>query len=355
MYSGKKHAVIGSQDRSRRARLLVGLTALGLCATLITLFPVALPATADYRAEQAEELVEACAVVVDGSVAVTVESEEAARELLDELRQRYETPVTESAAFRESVELRSCQVSAEDVAGHDGAMAVLDPESAGSPFALTVLTLATVDRVEAVPHESETVWIEDNYSDEIEITQAGADGEAKNTYEVIYRNGVEELATLTSSETVKEPVTEIVEKGALPGSRYDSHGFYIWPTTGVITSKFGGRKVSVGSSNHKGIDIGNSAGTQVVAADSGTVFFAGKNAGYGNLIQIRHDDGTVTRYAHLRKILVSEGDRVCQGQLIGEMGRTGVATGNHLHFEILPDGKTQVNPLTCLTGELQRY
>ncbi len=356
MFSERRRETIVSRARARRIKLLAGMTALGLCLTVTALTPEPV-AAAVYREEEAavdSGLIEAVAMTVDGVHAVTVDSEETARTILNEIRAGYLTPRTESAAFRERVELLPCLTAPEYVMAPADARALMDPENTASPVALTVLTMATVTREEAVPFATETVLIPDGYEDETSVTRAGVDGAARNTYRVIYENGREELATLTDSETVAAPVNEIVTQGALTGSRYDSRGTYIWPTTGVLTSKFGGRKISIGSSNHKGIDIGNSAGTPVVAADGGLVIFAGKNGGYGNFVAIEHDDGAVTRYAHMRKLLVEEGQRVAQGQQIGEMGRTGTATGNHLHFEILPDGETRVDPVGLLTGELQR-
>lgn len=356
-YENHRETVL-SRVRARRVKLLAGMTALGLCLTLTALIPEPVSATAVYREAGAaadSDLVEAVAITVDGVHAATVDSVETAQALLAQIKRGYETPATESVAFRESVELLPCLASPECVMAPADAGALLDPENTASPAALTVLTLATVTREEDVPFETETVLIPDQYADETSLTRSGVNGRAVNTYSVIYRNGQEELATLTDSETLTAPVNEIVTRGALPGSRYDSRGVYIWPTTGVLTSKFGGRKISIGSSNHKGIDIGNAAGTQIVAADGGQVIFAGKNGGYGNFVAILHDSGAVTRYAHMRKILVEVGQRVAQGQPIGEMGRTGTATGNHLHFEILPDGETWVDPVSLLTGELQRH
>lgn len=358
LFYERHRKTVASRVRAGRVKLLAGMTALGLCLTLTALTPGHVSATAVYKEEgPAGEsgLVDAVAVTVNGVHAVTVDSAETARALLREIKAGYLTPRTESAAFRESVELLPCLTAPECVMAPADARALLDPENTASPVALTVLTMVTVTREEAVPYDTETVMIPDGYEDETSVTRAGVDGAAANTYSVIYENGREELATLTDSRILAEPVSEIVTRGALPGSRYDSRGVYIWPTTGVLTSKFGGRTISIGSTNHKGIDIGNAAGTPVMAADGGLVIFAGKNGGYGNFVAIRHDNGAVTRYAHMRKLLVEEGQRVAQGQQIGEMGRTGTATGNHLHFEILPDGETRVDPVGLLTGELQRH
>ncbi|MCS7031117.1 MAG: peptidoglycan DD-metalloendopeptidase family protein [Gloeomargarita sp. SKYG116] len=120
---------------------------------------------------------------------------------------------------------------------------------------------------------------------------------------------------------------------------------YIWPARGILTSGFGPRWGRM----HQGIDIAGPVGTPIVAAASGTVIFAGWNAGgYGNLVKIWHDNGSVTYYAHNHRILVRENQRVEQGQLIAEMGSTGFSTGPHLHFEIRKRDRGPVNPLAFL-------
>jgi lysostaphin len=100
---------------------------------------------------------------------------------------------------------------------------------------------------------------------------------------------------------------------------------------------------------HRGIDIAAPVGTPVVAAADGVVATSGwDSGGYGNKVDIRHPDGSLTRYAHNSRLLVRAGQTVRQGQLIAEMGSTGRSTGPHLHFEIRPSGKGAVNPMAFL-------
>ncbi|MGK7931011.1 MAG: peptidoglycan DD-metalloendopeptidase family protein [Microcystaceae cyanobacterium] len=120
---------------------------------------------------------------------------------------------------------------------------------------------------------------------------------------------------------------------------------YIWPSRGVLTSGYGPRWGRM----HKGIDIAAPIGTPIVAAADGEVISAGWNSGgYGNLVKLRHGDGSVTLYAHNSKILVRRGQKVEQGQLIAKMGSTGFSTGPHLHFEIHPKGQGARNPMAFL-------
>jgi lipoprotein NlpD len=118
----------------------------------------------------------------------------------------------------------------------------------------------------------------------------------------------------------------------------------IWPTQGFLSQGF--RKYQ-----HEGIDIAGASGTPIVAAASGTVIKAGwDNWGLGNAITIKHLDGSLTVYGHNRRLLVSKGQQVIQGQIIAEMGSTGNSTAPHLHFEVHPNGLIAVDPLRLLTS-----
>ena len=122
---------------------------------------------------------------------------------------------------------------------------------------------------------------------------------------------------------------------------------YIWPAQGVFTSGYGWRWGRM----HKGIDVAGPVGTPIVAAAPGVVSYAGYNdGGFGYLVEIDHADGSMTRYAHNNRILVSNGQQVAQGQQVSEMGSTGFSTGPHLHFEIhTPQGA--MNPMAYLPND----
>lgn len=132
----------------------------------------------------------------------------------------------------------------------------------------------------------------------------------------------------------------------LPSTLQNDLKKYIWPAHGVFTSGYGWRWGRM----HKGIDIAAPVGTPVVSAASGVVMSAGWNdGGYGNLVEIRHPDGSVTVYAHNNRILTRVGAIVSQGEMIAQMGSTGRSTGPHSHFEIRPRGSGAVDPLFFLS------
>lgn len=116
-----------------------------------------------------------------------------------------------------------------------------------------------------------------------------------------------------------------------------------------LSSGFGYRRhpVSGRSKMHSGMDMAAPSGTAVYATGNGVVTRAGWMSGYGKTIDIRHSNGTETRYGHLSKIMVRIGDRVEVGGRIGSVGSTGVSTGPHLHYEVHINGKP-VNPVNFI-------
>ena len=133
-------------------------------------------------------------------------------------------------------------------------------------------------------------------------------------------------------------------------------GAMCWPSQAStrITSAFGWRYLSLlgGRNYHTGVDIGAAGGTNILAANSGTVIKAGWNNSYGYMVMIDHGGGIVTLYAHSSKLLVKTGDVVARGQVIALIGSTGMSTGNHLHFEVRVNGKYQ-NPLNYITPSVR--
>lgn len=124
----------------------------------------------------------------------------------------------------------------------------------------------------------------------------------------------------------------------LPAGRPISKG-WISSQYGIRNDPFTGKPEF-----HKGMDLAGKEGSDVVAVAAGVVTWAGKRYGYGNLVEINHGKGYVTRYGHAKKVLVKVGDTVKKGQLVAEMGNTGRSTGPHVHFEVWLNGRT-VDPM----------
>ncbi|HET7034638.1 MAG TPA: peptidoglycan DD-metalloendopeptidase family protein [Thermomicrobiaceae bacterium] len=138
-------------------------------------------------------------------------------------------------------------------------------------------------------------------------------------------------------------------------ARTATTGQFVWPTQGTITQPFGPTSLTLEPAYegyahfHQGMDIADSMNTPILAADGGTVVFAGwTDAGYGNCVQIDHGNGLITLYGHMAQTpMVHVGQRVAKGQQIGLMGTTGNSTGPHLHFAVLKNG-VWVNPANYL-------
>ncbi len=123
------------------------------------------------------------------------------------------------------------------------------------------------------------------------------------------------------------------------------------PARGPISSRFGYRldPLTGERSFHRGVDIDADPGEAVHAAASGVVRVAGRKGALGNAVRLVHGSGLTTRYGHLSEITVAVGEEVEQGDVVGYVGRTGRATGYHLHFEILFEGRP-VDPLQYIEG-----
>ncbi|MFR6257458.1 MAG: peptidoglycan DD-metalloendopeptidase family protein [Anaerovoracaceae bacterium] len=206
-----------------------------------------------------------------------------------------------------------------------------------------ITELVTYDKV--IEHEVEKQNDSNIYEGYTETKQNGEDGLSEITSRVVTVNGepIEEDNLVTTVK--KEPVKEVVMVGTKERPPTVGSGKYIWPlkvnfrqTTG-FESRWG--------DFHNAVDLACNSGSEIYAADGGTVIQAGYMGSYGNVIFIDHQNGQETRYAHCSKLLVKKGDKVFQGQVIAKVGSTGRSTGPHLHFEVRING-TPKNPLNYL-------
>lgn len=168
------------------------------------------------------------------------------------------------------------------------------------------------------------------------VLSKGVMGERMSEVLVTYVDGVEHSREVLSTVITKEPIPEQIGIGtysAQPASTSTvlrGNGKYGWPINGGRISD-----VFISDRNHKGLDIAAPMGTEIYAADGGTVYRAGWNSGgYGNYVIIDHPDGYRTLYAHASSVVCFEGQQVEKGQLIAKVGSTGDSTGPHCHFEV---------------------
>jgi len=186
----------------------------------------------------------------------------------------------------------------------------------------------------------------------------------------VYSNDYSEISAVSTKEAEKTVSTELkaakkaddvkiarakavaAAKAASKITKADSVNgvkFTVKPVSGTITSRFGYRSSpgGIGSTNHKGLDIAASCGTPIYAAATGTVEFSGTKGELGKLVIINHGNGVKTYYAHCNSLKVSTGQTVEAGSNIATVGKTGTATGYHLHFEVRVNGVSR-NPQNYL-------
>ena len=120
----------------------------------------------------------------------------------------------------------------------------------------------------------------------------------------------------------------------------------IWPVVGFVSSSFGWRSGPFGGRGqfHKGLDITNRIGTPIIVPAQGIVTLSGRDGAYGFSVEINHGSGIVTKYGHMQRCAVQEGQWVKRGEIVGYVGMSGRTTGPHLHYEVRLNG-VPVDPM----------
>lgn len=207
---------------------------------------------------------------------------------------------------------------------------------------INVKTVSTVKYTEDIPFETVTTKSSKYLSGYKKVTKAGVTGKKDITAVLTLVNGNETARDVIESVVVSEPVAQKVTVGTAVKSTSSGKKVFKWPLKKVagqvITSYYGDGR------NHRAIDIASPKGTPVLAALGGTVSFAGYAKDYGYYVIIDHGNGYQTLYSHESELYVEKGQVVTTGQVIGAVGATGRATGNHLHYEVRINGN-RVNPL----------
>jgi len=215
---------------------------------------------------------------------------------------------------------------------------------------LTVVNVERQNYLESIPYSIEYTEDSTMYQGDYKVLSAGSFGKADVTANVTLVNGEEIQRSVVSSVTLLAPTTEQQATGTMERPSWFPTGSFRWPCSGYISSYFGYRNTGIrgASTYHQAIDIANSYGTPIYAADGGTVITAGWISGLGYTVKIDHGNGYVTTYGHNSSLTVSVGEHVYKGQQIARMGSTGVSSGNHCDFRICLNG-TYVNPLNYLS------
>lgn len=184
---------------------------------------------------------------------------------------------------------------------------------------------------EKIKYDSEIQEVSYMYTDQKTIKKAGVYGVADVEYIVTEQNGREINREEISRNVKSEPQSEVVLVGTQTPPPKVGSGVFINPLpASTISSAYGSRSGGF----HRGLDMAKASGSDIKAADGGTVIYSGWYGTYGYMIEIDHGGGWTTAYAHCSQLYVTKGEKVYQGQVIAAVGSTGYSTGPHLHFEV---------------------
>lgn len=292
-----------------------------------------------------EGIVKAYGLYVEGQFVTCASSEQVIKAALDLRKSIYVTEDTETVSILENIEIKSvyypCCGNIDDVAA---SKAITDEEA----LYLSIQTTSICETVKRV--DFNTVIREDSskvvgYN---RIYVKGKDGSSKFTERLISVNGEQVSYEVLAEEVIDESVDQVIVKGtstkgmSTVQKTLASKGIsFLWPIASTeymyVSSVWGDGR------NHQGIDITGDRGTPIYASYEGTVSYAGWSGDYGYLIVIDHKGGYQTAYAHMSAIYVKVGQKVETGEIIAGCGSTGIATGDHVHFEVRIGG-VRVNP-----------
>lgn len=175
-----------------------------------------------------------------------------------------------------------------------------------------------------------------------QVTVAGVSGVTRVTQDVVLIDGQEQSRVDVDSQVVVAPVNEVIVKGtaktlASAKAKQQAHSAgFIFPVpagTWRVSSYYGDGR------NHKGVDICAKSGTSIYAVADGKVVYSGWKGDYGYCVIVEHEGGMRTLYAHAKQLCCNVGDTVSQGEIIALVGTTGQSTGNHVHFEVIVNGR----------------
>lgn len=285
-------------------------------------------------------------LTVDGEPIGGTENRKDIESLLASILERSMSPTSLSASFAESTAIKQVFVPKGSLPDLAEMTQLLNTKSSQGKSVLNIKTVEKVEYTAPLAYPIQYITDDAMYEGEYKVLTEGANGQVKVTERLTILSGNEIDSVVDETDVLEEPVTAVIAVGTLP--RHRSTGSYIWPAYGPITSEFGYRDIGIGSSYHRGLDIGLNYGDPICAADGGTVICSGYYGEYGNLVEIQHDNGDITAYAHCTDLYVSYGDKVAQGDIIASAGDTGLSTGVHLHFEIRPWGGERADPLNYL-------
>ncbi|MBQ2236493.1 MAG: peptidoglycan DD-metalloendopeptidase family protein [Clostridia bacterium] len=285
-----------------------------------------------------DDIVYATEVFVNGESVICIDNFNV-KEYLETCLSKYDIAGAKNThEFIDNVEVKQGYYLQCNTSNVNDAVAVLN--------GLKVKTTSVVTKEVTVPYSTVTKKTSMQYVGYSSVITAGVKGLNRRVENIVTLNGVTTSNSIVSNEVLRKPVNEVVLIGtkskalsAADKATIANAGFLFPLPSGsyVVTSYYGDGR------NHQGVDLGANKGTSIFAVKGGTVVSSGSNGAYGYCVIIDHGNGVKTLYAHASKLLVSKGERVSAGQVVALVGTTGRSSGNHLHFEVIINGRN-VNP-----------
>ena len=257
------------------------------------------------------------------------------REDVETIKREYEEAKAEQDAVNEELIARRDQLSAQVTAACE-LIANLDELSQNAQAEYDAIALAEDEAMQ-------------------ELLKAMQEYAAQQVAQRVQYAGSTGGGTSSSGASSAGTTASGAASGSTGGTYYENNsnasgaynGSFIWPVDSTyITSRYGERSAPTAgaSTNHKALDIGAKSGDPIYAAADGQVANATYNDGLGYYVSIEHDGETATRYSHMTNFIVQPGEYVKQGQIIGYVGESGIATGSHLDYAVIKNGQ-QVDPM----------
>ena len=284
--------------------------------------------------DNTDEIVSASTLLVDGSVVARAEKEM----LNNALNARLDSFNIEGAEcesrFEKSVTVEDGFYMTSDLDGQADVEGVVN--------SLSVITNARQVTDTIIPYTTTVQKTNEQLIGYSAVSVAGVSGVNRVTQDVVMVNGEIQSCVNVSNEVVVAPVNEVIVKGtartlasAKQKQQAHSAGFAFPLPSGSwqVSAYYGDGR------NHKAVDLRAKSGTSIFAVADGKVIQSGWNGNYGYCVIIEHSNGMRTLYAHAKQLCCKVGDSVSQGEVIALVGTTGQSTGNHLHFEVIVNGR----------------
>ena len=314
---------------------------------------------------QANNLISAYGLYIDGTFIAAAESKEMIDSSLETLLNAKvaSLPITNvtSSKLRNDVKVELGEFNPQYIADEATLYKLLGMENEYSfTFEVNSITGEAIDcklsaEVHATGAKTVEIPFETNYVDTDlrtagyeKVVTTGANGTGVENYAYVFHDNVLVEENYISTEVTDQPTDKVIERGVLNSNKtVNSLGILASPYNGKVSSGFGYRE----DGYHDAIDIvaisGSCRGHDAYASMNGTVIFAGTSSGLGKNVKIDNGNGMILTYGHLSNISVEKGQTVQTGDVVGQIGSTGRASGPHLHFEVEVNGKN-VNPLLYL-------